>query len=146
VRIAVIADTHDRLPDHVLADVLTADEIWHLGDVVSPETLKPLEQSGKPLRVVRGNNDWCRDWPEEITLDCGGIRFRLIHIEPRRPAECDVILHGHTHIPRDEVVNGVRILNPGTIGKPNKGAPPTYAWLDVDPATGSLEWTVVPVR
>ncbi len=33
LRIAVIADTHDRLPDFVMQAIVEADEIWHLGDV-----------------------------------------------------------------------------------------------------------------
>ena len=43
----------------------------------------------------------------------------------------DLLLHGHTHVPRDEVVSGVRFLNPGCITRPNRGAPASYAWLEL---------------
>jgi hypothetical protein len=40
------------------------------------------------------------------------------------------VLHGHTHVPRDESEGGVRWLNPGCITRP-RGVPPGYAWLEV---------------
>jgi len=56
----------------------------------------------------------------------------------------DILLHGHTHVPRDEMVGSVRILNPGTVGKPNRGAPASYAWLRLTPE-GVLDWKIIPV-
>lgn len=32
MRIAVLADTHNRLPLHLAREIAEADEIWHLGD------------------------------------------------------------------------------------------------------------------
>jgi predicted phosphodiesterase len=54
------------------------------------------------------------------------------------------LIHGHTHVPRDEMVGSVRVLNPGTIGKPNKGAPRSRAWLRIKP-DGTFSWEIVPV-
>lgn len=147
LRIAVIADTHNRFPDSVAVDIAAADEIWHLGDVCREATLETVRQLGPPVTVVRGNNDFFQPWPMEVTLKRSGISFRLIHIPPG-PAKLGnpgVLLHGHTHVPRDEVIAGVRILNPGTLGKPNKGAPPSYAWLGVD-VHGAVTWEVIPVN
>ncbi|MEQ1854466.1 MAG: metallophosphoesterase family protein, partial [Chthoniobacteraceae bacterium] len=53
MRIAVIADTHDRLPDPVCEAIRGADEIWHLGDVCSPVIVARLERIA-PLRLVLG--------------------------------------------------------------------------------------------
>jgi predicted phosphodiesterase len=52
-----------------------------------------------------------------------------------------MMLYGHTHVPRDEMVEGCRVLNPGTVGKPNKGAPASWAWLEIG-ARGAVRWTV----
>ena len=143
-RIAVIADTHDRLPDTVTKAIQSADEIWHLGDVTSEEIIKRLAALGPRLRVVRGNCDENPDWPMEETVVLRSLRFRLIHIPPKSvPPGIDVLLHGHTHVPRDEKTGGVRFLNPGTVGKANKGVPPSYAWLTIDAA--GLTWDVVRV-
>ena len=145
MRIAVLADTHDRLPEKVCALVAKADEIWHLGDVCSPVILDFLKAAGPPVRVVRGNCDTCTDWPLTLDLEREGFRIRLEHIPPRQaPAGCDLLLHGHTHVPRDEILGGVRFLNPGCITRPNRGAPASFAWLELARGAGAV-WDVVRV-
>jgi putative phosphoesterase len=57
MRVAVIADTHDRLPAKLPAQLAKADEIWHLGDVCAPAIIDQLSALGPPLRFVRGNCD-----------------------------------------------------------------------------------------
>lgn len=131
MRIAVLSDTHNRLPDSVCNRIRTADEIWHLGDVCDPVIIATLETLGPVVRVVRGNCDE-HPWPLSLTVTVEGRRFRLEHIPITRPDDCDFFLHGHTHVPRDETVNGVRFLNPGCITRP-KGTPPSFAWLTVEP-------------
>jgi uncharacterized protein len=135
MRIAVISDTHDRYPADLPARLASADEIWHLGDVCEPEVLVEFEQLGKPLHVVLGNNEAHNLWPLELMLERGGARFFLTHIPPRRaPAGVQFVLHGHTHVPRDEMdPRGVRWLNPGCISRPNRGAPASFAWLLIEP-------------
>jgi uncharacterized protein len=146
LRIAVIADTHNRFPDAVASAIASADEIWHLGDVCRAETLELVRRLGPPVTVVKGNNDFFQPWPMEVTLERAGFSFRLIHIPPRpqKISGSGFLLHGHTHVPRDEMLGEVRVLNPGTIGKANKGAPPSYAWLHLG-ADQRVEWRVVPI-
>src|SRR5436309_3320044 len=133
MRIAVLADTHNRFPAALPERVRAADEIWHLGDVCAPETLVEFEQLGPPLRVVMGNCD-AYPWPLSLTLSRGGLRFYLVHIPPSRvPAGVHCVLHGHTHVPRDETDPlGLRWLNPGCITRPNRGSPPSFGWLTVE--------------
>lgn len=145
MRIAVLSDTHDRLPDHVVAAIREADEIWHLGDVTTPAIIERLRALRRPLRVVRGNCDECPDWPHALEFELAGLRFVLMHIPPQHPiAGIDVLLHGHTHVPRNEVLAGMRVLNPGCISRANKGAPASYAWLELHDGT-PLIWETVPV-
>ncbi len=133
MRIAVLSDTHDRMPPSLPERLRGADEIWHLGDVCDPAVLVELEQLGPPLRVVLGNCDSHPVWPVELELECEGVRFYLTHIPPGRvPARCTVVLHGHTHVPRDETIGGVRWLNPGCITRPRAGTTPGFAWLTVE--------------
>ncbi len=143
MRIAVISDTHDRYPLTLPERLRGADEIWHLGDVCAPQTLVEFEQLGPPLRVVMGNCD-AYPWPLTLDLQRERLRFHLVHIPPRNlPQGAQFILHGHTHVPRDETdPRGRRWLNPGCITRPNRGAPPSFAWLTVVP--GKLpEWELV---
>lgn len=144
MRIAVIADTHDRLPEPVrLAIAAQADEIWHLGDVCEPRILEMLEATGIPIHLVKGNCDSERTWPESLDLERAGLRIRLVHIPPKRaPEGVDLLLHGHTHVPRDESIGGTRYLNPGCITRPNRGAPASYAWLELETKEAPI-WSLV---
>jgi uncharacterized protein len=146
IRIFVLADTHDKLPANLEALIGAADEIWHLGDVCDPAILGTIETFGPPVTVVRGNCDGFPDWPLKADLKRNGIRFRLVHIPPDHvPENVDVVLHGHTHVPRNEVVKGVRFLNPGCVTRPNRGAPPSVAILEIS-ADGKLEWRPISLR
>ena len=143
MRVAVLADTHDRLPESVCAAIRGADEIWHLGDMCSPAILVTLEKIA-PVRIVRGNCDSESGWPLKLDFTLAGVRFHLEHIPTRKPPACDIFLHGHTHVPRDETIGGVRFLNPGCITRPNMGAPASYAWLTID--GNGLTWKIMPVH
>jgi len=142
MKIAVIADTHGKLPSAALGDLRKAAEIWHLGDFCDLATLEAVRGIGPPVHAVLGNNDYGLDLPVSLALDRCGSSFYLIHIPPRRVEGPDFLLHGHTHVPRDEMLGGTRFLNPGTIGKPNKGVPTSYAWLTVS-GDGTITWEVV---
>ncbi len=142
LRVLVIADTHNHLPPNLENLAQGADEIWHLGDVCAPSLLLEIEQVGLPVTIVRGNCDANFDWPLVVDLKRNDVRFRLVHIPPSRPPEnVDVLLHGHTHVPRDERKEGVRFLNPGCITRPNRGAPASVATLGIA-VDGKLEWSL----
>lgn len=139
MRIAVLSDTHDLCPSTLPRRLKGADEIWHLGDVCDPSTLSGLEELGLPLRVVVGNCD-AHPWPLKLDMKRGGLRFFLTHIPPSRaPRGVAAVLHGHTHVPRDEMIGRVRWLNPGCITRPNRGAPASFAWITVGDGTFSWE-------
>jgi uncharacterized protein len=142
MKILVVADTHNKLPAAVLDLASGANEIWHLGDVCEPTIIDDLEALGRPLTVVRGNCDWNSDWPLVVDLKRSGLRFRLQHIPPEiAPDDVDVVLHGHTHVPRKERRRGVLFLNPGCVTRPNRGSPKSVAWLEIQ--NGKINWRLV---
>lgn len=144
MRVAVIADTHDRYPHNLIEMLTPADEIWHLGDVCDPSVLIDFEQLRRPIRVVSGNNDLNEAWPPHLDLRRNGIRFHLEHVPPGRPpCDCDVIVHGHTHVPRDEILGGVRWLSPGCISRPNRGWGPSFGWLHFREQPRTFSWEIV---
>ena len=146
LRVFVLADTHNRLPEKVSALARDADEIWHLGDVCAARILDELRTIGPPVTVVRGNCDSNYEWPLVVDLDRGGLRFRLQHVPPERPPEdVDVVLHGHTHVPRNERRGNVLFLNPGCVTRPNRGAAPSVAWLEIS-SDGKLDWKLKSLR
>ena len=141
-RIFVLADTHDRLPSKVLELAKDAGEIWHLGDVCGEDILDELRAVGPKVTVVRGNCDSNYEWPLTIDLERGGLRFRLQHVPPEQaPENIDVILHGHTHVPRNEKWRGVLFLNPGCVTRPNRGAPRSVADLRIN--DGQVDWRLI---
>ena len=143
-RIFVLADTHNRLPEDVKEMARDADEIWHLGDVCVEAILDELRAIGPRVTLVRGNCDSNFEWPLVIDLVRGGLRFRLQHIAPEKPPDdVDVLLHGHTHVPRNERRGKVLFLNPGCVTRPNRGAPPSVAWLEI--ADGKTHWKFAPL-
>jgi uncharacterized protein len=142
MRIAVISDTHGHYPADLPEKLRGADEIWHLGDVVEPETLVEFEQLGAPLFVVRGNCDNWPVWPLTRNLEREGVMFHLVHIPPRQaPKGVRVLLHGHLHVPRDDVdVHGVRWLSPGCVSQA-RGQGCSFGWLTVE--AGGFRWKLV---
>lgn len=145
-RIFVLADTHDRLPENVSRLASEADEIWHLGDVCAENILDELRALGPKVLVVRGNCDYNAEWPLVLDIKRAGLRIRLQHIPPSRPpTDVDVLLHGHTHVPRNERLGGVLFLNPGCVTRPNQGAVASAAWLECMP-DGKIDWKLVPLK
>ena len=141
-RIFVLADTHNRLPENVKEMAKDADEIWHLGDVCAEAILDELRAIGPPVIVVRGNCDSNFEWPLVLDLARGGLKLRLQHVPPdHSPDEIHVLLHGHTHVPRNERRGSVLFLNPGCVTRPNRGATPSVARLEL--ADGKVSWNLV---
>jgi putative phosphoesterase len=145
LRIFVLADTHNRLPEKVKEISKDADEIWHLGDVCAESILDELRAIGPRVTWVRGNCDSNFEWPLVIDLVRDGLKFRLQHVAPEKPPDdVDVLLHGHTHVPRNERRGSILFLNPGCVTRPNRGSPPSVAWLEI--VDGKTHWKLVPPR
>lgn len=57
-----------------------------------------------------------------------GHRYHENHLPPLK--EGDVLIHGHTHVPRAEKKEHYILLNPGSVSIPKEGNPPTYGILE----------------
>jgi putative phosphoesterase len=57
----------------------------------------------------------------------------------------DVLLHGHTHVPRNERLGKVLFLNPGCVTRPNRGSAASAARLEISDE-GKLAWKLVSLR
>jgi len=146
LRVFVLADTHDKVPENLEMLAFGADEIWHLGDVCDPIILQTIQTFGPPVTIVRGNCDGQPDWPLTVDLKRNRVRFRLVHIPPdHAPDDVEVVLHGHTHVPRDERVGCVHFLNPGCVTRPNRGAAPSVGILEIA-ADGKMKWRLTTLR
>jgi len=145
LKVFVLADTHNKLPQNVIDLARGADEIWHLGDVCAEPILDELRAIGRKVTVVRGNCDSNYDWPLVVDLVRGRLKFRLQHIPPDEiPDDVDVVLHGHTHVPRNERRKNVLFLNPGCVTRPNRGAAASVGWLTI--TDNKLNWQLASIR
>jgi len=129
MRIGVLSDTHGLLRPEVVAAFEGVDHILHGGDIGGEGVLTELRALA-PVTAVAGNVDGfrCGDARETARIALGGVRFFLTHIldRPHRPRSevaaalrrepADVVVFGHSHLPHDEVVAGVRFFNPASAG------------------------------
>jgi putative phosphoesterase len=82
VRILLLSDTHGHIDDRILQYAETVDEVWHAGDIGTPEVLLALEKV-KPLRAVYGNIDGHelrRMAPGNQFFEIEGLRVWITHI------------------------------------------------------------------
>jgi putative phosphoesterase len=132
VNLLLLADTHvplraRDLPPQVWAAVDEAELVVHAGDWVTPELLDRLEARAARLLAVWGNNDGPQlrsRLPEVARETVEGVRIGVVHEtggsrgrEARMRAEhpgLDLLVFGHSHIPWDTAVGGLRLLNPGS--------------------------------
>jgi len=129
-----------------------AELVIHCGDITSPDVVRAFH--GLEVHWVFGNCDVSRG-PLELAMtradhNCHGLQGEL-ELDGRRLAfthgdrpqlvkallaeRPDLVLVGHTHIRRDEPVDGVRVLCPGAIYRAN---PPGFALLTLPEL--SVEW------
>src|SRR5437588_5309328 len=121
--IGVISDTHGLLREQALAALEGSDYIVHAGDIGAPEILGKLAKIA-PVTAVRGNVDraaWARKIPETEVLEVAGTAIYVLHkledldLKPES-ASFNVVVSGHSHVPKKEVENGVLYFNPGSAG------------------------------
>ena len=123
ILIGVISDTHGLLRPEALEALRGSEHVIHAGDVGSPEILEKLSAIA-PLTAVRGNVDkraWSRRLPETDVLELGGVSIYVLHdlaqldLKPKA-AGFGVVISGHSHVPKQEMLDGVLYFNPGSAG------------------------------
>lgn len=135
--VGVISDIHGHLSEQAYDALQPCDMILCAGDVERPTILMELDAIA-PTVAVLGNCDSSlrgMNIPFTATPRIGGVRFFMTH----RPEDIGtvaedvrVVVHGHTHIPREELIDGVLYLNPGSASKPRGGSKRGIARLTID--------------
>jgi len=121
--IGIISDTHGLLRPEAVEALRGSQYIIHAGDVGSPEILEELAAIA-PVTVVRGNVDkeaWARKLPQSNVLEIGGVLIYVLHdlaqldLKPKA-AGFAAVVSGHSHVPKQEMRDGVLYFNPGSAG------------------------------
>jgi hypothetical protein len=148
--IGVISDTHGLLRPEALTALEGCDRIIHAGDIGAPEILTRLGQIA-PVTAARGNIDkaaWSKRFPETEVLEVGGVSIYVLHrrqdldLNPET-AGFSVVVSGHSHVPKAQVVGGVLYFNPGSAGPRRFRLPVTIGKLVVE--SGKVEAEIVPL-
>ena len=148
--VGVISDTHGLLRAEALAVLRGCDAIVHAGDIGKPEVLEQLAALA-PLTAIRGNVDkWATDLPDTAELTIAGKRFYVIHnveeleLDPRS-AGFAAVISGHSHVPKNEMRDGVLYLNPGSAGPKRFKLPVAVAKIRVLEDGVEAELVALPV-
>jgi len=139
VLIGVISDTHGLLRPEAVEALAGAKRVIHAGDVGDPAILERLRQIAA-VTVVRGNVDhgaWGEALPETNVLEVGSVSIYVLHNLERldlkpEAAGFAAVVYGHSHVPKQEIRNGVLYFNPGSAGPRRFALPICVGKLTVD--------------
>lgn len=154
LRIVAISDTHGLSSsiDKIIEKQPDADAYVFLGDAENSFTgTNDLEsfferkpEYEKKFLCVRGNCDTDASVPFNIALDAGIHKIYLTHGHKQNVSggydrivyeamreECDIVLHGHTHVRYIGREGNVRIMCPGSAGMPRDGKPKSFGIVDI---------------
>ncbi|MFC1629761.1 metallophosphoesterase family protein [Patescibacteria group bacterium] len=141
MKIAIISDTHDNLPNFKKAIGWVEKEkiktIIHCGDICTSKVLKEVTKNfpGK-IYLVFGNADGarfrttrmvckkiipkvilCGEWGK---IKIGGKKIAFVHSPEfarglASTKKYDLVFYGHTHKPWEEKIKSCRLVNPGNL-------------------------------
>ena len=124
-RLAILSDTHGRLPERVLRSCGGAAHILHAGDV-GDESFLQILGAVAPLTVVSGNVDPPGMVPFRARIEIAGWRILIQHVVWERGGPspevrdglsregADLVVFGHSHEPLCQMSGGTVFLNPGS--------------------------------
>jgi uncharacterized protein len=139
-KIGIISDTHGLLRPEAERRLAGVDHIIHGGDIGRPEIIDALRRIA-PVTAIRGNvdtGDWAGAYPETEVVRLAGRSIYVLHdlktlqVDPIARG-VDVVVSGHSHVPKIETADGVLYLNPGSAGRRRFKLPVALATLEVLP-------------
>lgn len=152
MKIGILSDTHGqavRLQGAIqLLLERGAEALVHCGDLGNAACLVALSDAPVPTFAVAGNSDSSVE-DLELFADAVGVQFNkdVLHMKLDGQGSLAIthghlsavlrklidggslayVLHGHTHLTRDERIGDTRVLNPGALHHTEQ---PTVALLD----------------
>ena len=138
-RIGVISDTHGLLRPEAERCLAGVNRIIHAGDIGRPEIVDALRRIA-PVTAIRGNVDsgeWAHQYPNTKLVRLAGKSIYVLHdlktLQADPGSGINVIVSGHSHVPKIDTVGGVLYLNSGSAGPRRFKLPITLATLEITP-------------
>lgn len=147
MRLVIISDSHgnyDGFKKIVLKHINEAEAFLFLGDGMTEYTEIKTEFSHVTFHAVKGNNDIGWNEPLQRIVRYDNINILMLHghttpmfyfnekvAELAKENNAQIVLSGHTHVPKTDYLDGVHILNPGSIKYPRNGSKRSYGVIDI---------------
>ena len=148
MKIIVFSDSHS---DHfdmekALRKHHDAKAVIFCGDGNNDITDVHKHHPDKTFYCVKGNCDWCCQFPTVISVTIAGKKFVITHGHVQRVKEslmqlaylgqhenADIVTFGHTHQQLTVLESNMILLNPGSVGYAGQ-----YSTIEIDEETGSV--------
>ena len=146
MKILVVADTHKNYAvlETAVKKNPDADMLIHLGD--GEHEFNDINHAFPqlPMVYVGGNCDFGNHKTTHIVHACGykifcchghtlGVREGLgLLVNNAKQNDCKIALYGHTHLYRTEIVDGVFVMNPGSLDSPRGKNKPTFGVIELN--------------
>ena len=158
MKILIVSDTHGNI--ELLESVikryrLSVDMVIHLGDHLADFNGVMQDFPTMARLGVLGNCDFA--WMQtgarfEGSFSAENRRIFYTHghkynvkygleyiISNAKLNKCDIVLFGHTHVSMCEEINGVLVINPGSLAYPRDNSNGSYALLTISGSNASCE-------
>ena len=133
MKILLVSDSHGDYSalDQLAAKYPNMDLYLHAGDSEQDEF------SIKPFISVRGNCDHYYDFPNCLVIPSpfGNIYVQhtpYVSKSVINEHNAKIVIHGHTHVRRNETKNGILFINPGAISYARDKFNGSYAIIEID--------------
>jgi len=141
MKVAIVSDTHDNIPNfNKVIQWLNGEGIkliLHCGDICNQEIIDEAVKNFKgKIEFVRGNGDFHLDHlPDTLEVALEGKKAVLVHYPDlaKKLAESgkyDLVFYGHTHRPWEETIGKCRLVNPGELA--GQRYKPCFATYDTE--------------
>ena len=127
----ILSDSHGNIGGIETLDSIfsESDYIIHLGDT-SGDGAKIAKKYPNKTYLVNGNCDAMHCGENELVIDIEGIKIFATHghlysvkstllklAKRAKELKCKLALYGHTHRAGEDEVDGVTLINPGTMSR-----------------------------
>ena len=147
MRLIVMSDSHghfNQVRKVVEANKELTDCFIHLGDGL--DEFQDVSNMYHDLYfvAVKGNNDWgsidlklkVQTWGSKRVMmthgDIEGVKYDLDGlVKKATELKVDVVLYGHTHVAKCDYIDGIHIINPGSL-KDSYRIPSSYLSLEIN--------------
>lgn len=155
MKVIIVSDTHRKNDNYFkVMEMHRPDMVIHCGDAEGSEYA--LTQAALcPVHMVLGNNDFFSELPRELTVEIDRFKAWVTHghtyyvsmgseyiAREAKARGVDMVFYGHTHKPSVQLVDGVYVVNPGSLSYPRQeGRQPSYCIMEID-RFGEVHFTI----